>query len=157
MIFSSNHKKTSLKILINSAQNHENKCNCIILDFGTATTFDIINDKRYRGGIIAPGVSISLNTLVNKADQIPKFTLKKINNVIGKNTISALRSGFFWGYVGMIENLLLLIKKQSKKNYKIILTGGFSSLFKNSIKFKTLIDRDITIRGLIQLVKSDLI
>ena len=129
------------------------KRNCIVLDFGTATTFDVITKDVYKGGVIAPGVYLSLSTLIKCADQIPPFTLKKIKNVIGNNTISALRSGFYWGYVGLIENILLLIKKQTKKNYKIILTGGFSLLFKKSIKSKVLVDKDITMRGLIELLK----
>ena len=131
------------------------KCNCIVLDFGTATTFDVINKGVYRGGIIAPGVNLSLNTLVKKADQIPLFTLKKINNVIGNNTISALRSGFYWGYIGLIDNILLLIRKQTKKNYKVIITGGFSSLFNSSIKSKIIVDKDITMIGLIEILKKE--
>ena len=91
--------------------------------------------------------------MVNKADQIPYFTLRKINKVIGNNTVTALRSGFFWGYTGLINNILYLIKKKNKKNFKIILTGGFSYLFKDSIKFKTIIDKDITIKGLIKILK----
>ena len=67
----------------------------------------------------------------------------------------ALRSGFFLGYIGLIENILALIKKQTKKNYKIILTGGFSSLFKSSIKYKNIIDKDITINGLIEIFKKE--
>ncbi len=133
------------------------KSDCIVLDFGTATTFDVINEGTYWGGIIAPGVSLSLSTLIKKADQIPPFTLKKINKVVGNNTISALRSGFYWGYAGLIENILQLIKKETKRNYKIILTGGFSSLFKNSIKSKVFIDKDITIKGLIMLLKAKLL
>jgi len=129
------------------------KSDCIVLDFGTATTFDVINGGAYWGGIIAPGVNLSLSTLIKKADQIPSFTLKKINKVIGNNTISALRSGFYWGYTGLIVNILQLIKKETKRNYKIILTGGFSSLFKNSIKFKVFIDKDITMKGLIEILK----
>jgi len=129
------------------------KSDCIVLDFGTATTFDVINQGAYWGGIIAPGVNLSLNTLIKKADQIPSFTLKKINKVVGNNTISALRSGFYWGYAGLIENILQLIRKETKRNYKIILTGGFSSLFKNSIKSKVYIDKDITMKGLIELLK----
>ena len=129
------------------------KSDCIVLDFGTATTFDVINKGAYWGGIIAPGVNLSLNTLIKKADQIPSFTLKKINKIVGKNTISALRSGFYWGYTGLIENILQLIRKETKRNYKIILTGGFSSLFKNSIKSKVFIDKDITMKGLIKLLK----
>ena len=79
--------------------------------------------------------------------------LKKINKVVGNNSISALRSGFYWGYAGLIENILQLIRKETKRNYKIILTGGFSSLFKNSIKSEAFIDKDITMKGLIELLK----
>ena len=75
--------------------------------------------------------------------------------MIGLNTISAVRSGFFWGYGGLIENILNLIKKETKKSFKIIMTGGFSHLFKKSIKLKITIDEDITIKGLIK--SSDLI
>jgi len=129
------------------------KTNCIILDLGTATTFDVIVNGTYLGGIIAPGIDLSLRTLIQKADQIPAFTLKKPNKVVGNDTISALRSGFYWGYAGLIENILFLIRKETKKNYKIILTGGFSSLFKNSIKTRVLIDQDITLLGLVELIK----
>ena len=129
------------------------KTNCIVLDFGTATTFDVIKNGVYLGGVIAPGIRLSLNTLISNAEQIPPFNLKKINKVIGNNTVNALRSGFYWGYAGLIENLLLLIKKHTKTKYKVILTGGFSLLFKNSIKSKVIVDRDITMKGLIQLLK----
>ena len=129
------------------------KSDCIVLDFGTATTFDVINKGTYMGGIIAPGINLSLSTLTKRANLIPPFTIRKINKVIGKNTLSALRSGFYWGYAGMIENILRLIKKETKKSYKIILTGGYSSLFKNSIKSKVFIDEDITMKGLIELLR----
>ncbi len=105
------------------------------------------------GGIIAPGINLSLSTLTKRANLIPPFTIKKINKVVGNTTLSALRSGFYWGYTGMIENILRLIKKETKKSYKIILTGGYSSLFKNSIKSKVFIDEDITMKGLIELLK----
>jgi type III pantothenate kinase len=129
------------------------KSDCIILDFGTATTFDVINRGIYLGGIIAPGVNLSLSTLIKRAEQIPPITLKKISKIVGNNTLSALRSGFYWGYAGMIENILRLIKKETKRSYTIILTGGYSSLFKNSIKSKVFIDEDITMKGLIELLK----
>jgi len=129
------------------------KSDCIILDFGTATTFDVINKGIYMGGIIAPGINLSLSTLTKRANLIPPFTIKKINKVVGNTTLSALRSGFYWGYAGMIENILRLIKKETKKSYKIILTGGYSSLFKNSIKSKVIIDEDITMKGLIELLR----
>ena len=125
----------------------------IILDFGTATTFDVLIKNTYYGGIIAPGVRLSLNTLSDKATLIPKIDLKKINKVIGNNTISAVRSGFFWGYAGLIDNIINLIKKETGKSFKVIITGGFSNLFKNSIKTKASHNQDITIKGLIKISK----
>jgi len=125
------------------------KDNFIILDFGTATTFDVLIKKTYYGGVIAPGLKLSLNTLINKATLIPNINLKKVNKVIGINTISAVRSGFFWGYSGLIDNIVNLIKKETGKSFRIIITGGFSSLFIKSIKTKVILDKDITIKGLI--------
>ena len=129
------------------------KKNFIILDLGTATTFDVVIGNVYNGGVIAPGINISLNTLIKKATLIPQINLKKIKNVIGKNTLTAVRSGFFWGYVGLINNIIELIKKETKKSFKIIITGGFSKLFANSLRFKVIIDKDITLKGLIKMAK----
>ena len=91
-----------------------------------------------------------LSTLSDKATLIPNINLKKTKKVIGLNTISAVRAGFFWGYAGLIDNIINLIKKETKKSFKIIITGGFSDLFKNSIKTKVILNKDITIKGLIK-------
>jgi len=127
------------------------KDNFIILDFGTATTFDVITQTTYKGGIIAPGIKISLNTLSDKATLIPKINLKQIKKVIGIDTISAVRSGFFWGYAGLIDNIVNLIKKETERSFKLVITGGFSDLFKNSIKTKFKQNKNITIEGLIKI------
>jgi len=139
--------------ITNAISSMNNKNNFIILDFGTATTFDVIIKNTYYGGIIAPGVRLSLNTLSDKATLIPKIDLKKINKVIGDNTITAVRSGFFWGYAGLIDNIINLIKKETGKSFKLIITGGFSNLFKSSIKTKASHNQDITINGLIKISK----
>jgi type III pantothenate kinase len=148
-----NFKQVGSDRLTNAISLLNNKDNFIILDFGTATTFDVITQKTYRGGIIAPGIKISLNTLSDKATLIPKINLKKIKKVIGIDTISAVRSGFFWGYAGLIDNILNLIKKETGKSFKLVITGGFSDLFKKSIKTKLKQDKDITIKGLIKISK----
>ena len=84
------------------------KTNCIVLDFGTATTFDVVTKGGvYNGGIIAPGVNLSMQSLSNSADQIPIFSIIRQKKIIGKNTIEALRSGFYWGYTGLINILFL--------------------------------------------------
>ena len=132
------------------------KTNCIILDFGTATTFDVVTkDGIYNGGIIAPGVDLSIKSLTNSADQIPFFSITKHKKIIGKNTIEALRSGFYWGYSGLINNIILKIEKETKKKFKIIFTGGYAELFKTSIKKPFTIDKNITIRGVIEIFKEN--
>ena len=148
-----NYKQVGSDRLTNAIGLLNHKDNFIILDFGTATTFDVITKKSYKGGVIAPGIKISLNTLSDKATLIPKINLKKIKNIIGIDTISAVRSGFFWGYAGLIDNIFNLIKKETRKSFKLVITGGFSDLFKNSIKSKVVQDKDITVKGLIKISK----
>jgi len=130
------------------------KSNCIVLDFGTATTFDIITKNGlYNGGIIAPGINLSIKSLSIFADQIPLFSLRKPKVVIGKNTIEALRSGFYWGYSGLINNIISKIENKTKKKYKIILTGGYASLFKSTISRSFTVDKNVTINGIIEIFK----
>lgn len=150
---SANLKQVGSDRLANAISVKDQKNNFIIIDFGTATTFDIVLKNRYLGGVIAPGVKLSLNTLISNASLIPEISLSKIYNVIGKNTKTAVRSGFYWGYIGLIEKIVYLIKNQTKKKFKIIMTGGYSHLFKKSLKFRNKIDKDLTIKGLIKVLK----
>tara|TARA_Y100000590_G_C15684646_1_gene1001106 strand:- start:554 stop:1333 length:780 start_codon:yes stop_codon:yes gene_type:complete len=132
------------------------KTNCIVLDFGTATTFDVVTKNgKYNGGVIAPGINLSIKSLSTSADQIPSFLLKKQKKILGKNTIEALRSGFYWGYLGLINNIILKIEKETKKKYKIVFTGGYCDLFKASIIRPFTIDRNITIKGIIEIFKEN--
>ena len=132
------------------------KRSCIVLDFGTATTFDVVTKNGiYNGGIIAPGVKLSMQSLARTADQIPLFSIKKQKKIIGKNTIEALRSGFYWGYIGLINGIILKIEKETKKKYKIIFTGGYANLFATSIIRTFAIDNNITIKGIIEIFKEN--
>jgi len=132
------------------------KANCIVLDFGTATTFDVVTKKGiYNGGIIAPGLNLSIKSLSSSANQIPIFSIKKQKKVIGKNTLEALRSGFYWGYSGLINNIILKIENETKKKYKIIFTGGYADLFKASIIRPFKVDKNITIKGIIEIFKKN--
>ncbi len=143
-----NYKQVGSDRLANAISVSTKNKNFIILDFGTATTFDVLVGDNYKGGVISPGINLSLNILSDKASLIPKINLKKMKKVVGKDTKSAVRSGFFWGYAGLIDNVINLIKKETKKKFKVVITGGFSKLFKSSIKTKTKQDFDITINGL---------
>ena len=145
-----NKKQIGSDRLANAISVIDKKRNFIVVDFGTATNFDIVIKDNYIGGILAPGVKLSLNTLSDKASLIPKIKLEKIKHVIGKNTTSAIRAGFYHGYSGLIDNIIKMIIKQTGKSFNIILTGGYSYLFKNSIKRKTIIKKDLTINGVLK-------
>ena len=145
-----NKKQIGSDRLANAIGSMNNKDNFIILDFGTATTFDVLIKNVYHGGIISPGIKLSLDTLVENASLIPNLRLKKIHKVIGLDTVNAVRSGFFWGYKGLIDNIVNLIKKETKKTFKIIVTGGFSNLFNKFNNKRVSINKDITIKGLIR-------
>ena len=106
-----NYKQVGSDRITNAISLVNSKNNFIILDFGTATTFDVVTKNGiYNGGIIAPGINLSIKSLIKSADQIPKFKLKKHKKIIGKNTLEALRSGFYWGYIGLINNIIFKIE-----------------------------------------------
>ncbi len=147
-----NRKQIGSDRLSNAISVIDNKNNYVIVDFGTATTFDVVVKNNYLGGIIAPGVNLSLNTLISKASLIPSLVLTSVNNILGKNTKSAVKSGFYWGYAGLIDNIIKKIIDQTNNKYKIIFTGGLSHLFKKTIDVKVKIDRDLTIKGLLKVI-----
>ena len=84
---------------------------------------------------------------------IPPIELKSVDKILGNNTVRAVRSGFYWGYIGLVESILNKIIKQTNKKYKIIFTGGLSYLFKKGMNSKVFIDQDITIKGLLKTIK----
>jgi type III pantothenate kinase len=128
--------------------------NCLIIDFGTATTFDVIKNEVYEGGVIAPGIKLSIMNLNKNTALLPLINLKKKQKTYGKNTKEALNAGFVWGYEGLINNIINKIISKDKTKYKIILTGGYASFFKKVIKRKISIDQDITIKGIAKVYKE---
>ena len=128
--------------------------NCLILDFGTATTFDIVKEGIYEGGVIAPGVKLSMMNLSSSTALLPMFNLKSVQKSYGKNTKEALNAGFIWGYEGLINNIIKKITSKWKMKYKIILTGGYAKFFKKIIKRKTIVDQNITIKGISRVYKE---
>tara|TARA_B100001093_G_scaffold143676_1_gene136212 strand:- start:6139 stop:6888 length:750 start_codon:yes stop_codon:yes gene_type:complete len=131
--------------------------NCIIIDFGTATTFDIIKNNIYDGGVIAPGIDLSIKNLNKFTALLPLLIISNKQKNYGKNTKEALNAGFLWGYEGLVNNIINKIITKSKKNYKIILTGGYAKIFKKFIKKKATIDQNITIKGIAKVFKELLI
>ncbi len=148
-----NKKEIGSDRLANAISVLNRKNNFIVVDFGTATTFDVIIKNNYLGGVIAPGVDMSLDNLIKKASLIPNIKFNKAKSIIGKNTKQAVLSGFFWGYTGLINSIILKIKKKTNQKYKIIFTGGLAHLFNEDIKDKITVDKNLTINGLIKVSK----
>jgi type III pantothenate kinase len=124
----------------------------IVIDSGTATTFDVIAaDGAFEGGIIAPGVNLSLQALHEAAAMLPRIAIQKPEKVIGKDTVTNMQSGVFWGYIALIEGLVARIKAEWGKPMTVIGTGGVVSLFEGATTSIDRFDPDLTIRGLLEI------
>jgi type III pantothenate kinase len=126
----------------------------IIIDFGTATTFDVADYRgAYKGGIIAPGINLSLDALVTAAAKLPRIAIEAppSASVIGRDTVSQMHIGIYWGYVAMIEGLVARMKLEIGRPTKVIATGGLATLFEQNTDAFDAIEPDLTIQGLAML------
>jgi len=137
--------------LVNTVAAHERyKGALIVVDFGTATTFDIVSAKGdYEGGVIAPGANLSAEALHKGAAMLPRVAIQRTQSVIGKDTVPAMQSGLFWGYIGLIEGLVARIKDEYGEPMTVIGTGGLANLFHRQTTVIDHLDPDLTIRGLV--------
>ena len=121
----------------------------IVVDFGTATTFDVVaHDGAYVGGVIAPGVNLSLEALHNAAAALPHVDISKPQAVVGTNTIACMQSGVFWGYIGLVREICARIKAERGVPMKVISTGGLAPLFQQSEALFDAFEEDLTMHGL---------
>jgi type III pantothenate kinase len=126
----------------------------IIIDFGTATTFELVDySGAYKGGIIAPGINLSLDALVTAAAKLPRIAISapETGSVVGRNTVDQMHIGIYWGYVAMIEGLVARIKAEVGRPLKVIATGGLAVLFEKHTSVFDTIEPDLTIQGLAML------
>jgi len=129
--------------------------NCLVLDFGTATTYDIISDKQeFIGGVIAPGIKVSADHLINKASLLKKTTFDFPDKIIGKDTITNIQSGVMYGALYSIEGMIGNIEKELNVKLDIILTGGFSELISSHFSYKHKLEPNLTLDG-IRLIYED--
>lgn len=123
--------------------------NVVVVDFGTATNFDVVaEDGAYVGGVIAPGVNLSLEALHQGAAALPHVDVSRPDQVIGTNTVACIQSGVFWGYIGLIEGLTARIKAEYGRPMKVIGTGGLAPLFASGEALFDVIEADLTMHGL---------
>lgn len=126
------------------------QADCIIVDFGTATTCELVTAEGvYKGGTISPGIDLSLKALHMGTAQLPHISFQKPKNVIGTSTIGAIESGMFWGYVGLVEGLITRIEQEYGKKCSLIATGGHAPLFADVMPMIDNVDVDLTVKGLL--------
>jgi len=142
--------------LVNAyAAYQEYKTALIIIDFGTATTFDVVsNDGTYIGGLISPGINLSMDALHHAAAKLPEIAIAKPEKIIGRSTVKAMQSGVYFGYIGLIEGIVARVKKEYGGDMIIIATGGLASLFAKGTKVIDHLQADLTIKGLHNIFKS---
>ncbi len=144
-----NLKEIGADRLANSIAITKNKItNSIVIDFGTATTFEVIKKNIFLGGVIFPGINLSKKTLIKEASLLTNTEIMKTNKIVAKNTKQSIKSGFYWGYLLAINGLIKKISKENKFKPKIILTGGLANKFKNDIKPKPVVRPNLTLEGL---------
>ncbi|HSV02120.1 MAG TPA: type III pantothenate kinase [Phenylobacterium sp.] len=124
----------------------------IVIDSGTATTFDVVAaDGAFEGGVIAPGINLSMEALHSAAAKLPRVAIQKPHKVVGTDTVGAMQSGVFWGYIAMIEGLTTRIKAERGAPLTVVATGGIASLFHGATASVDHFDPDLTIRGLLEI------
>lgn len=145
-----NPKEAGADRLVNAhAAYHLYGGNVLVLDFGTATTFDVINARgAYVGGIIAPGINLSADALHQAAAKLPRVAVTRPEKVVGRNTVAAMQSGMFYGYLSLIEGLIARIAEEMNTRFTVVATGGLAPLFAKATDAINHLDRDLTIRGL---------
>jgi type III pantothenate kinase len=124
----------------------------IVVDFGTATTFDVIDGEgNYTGGVIAPGINLSLEALHQATAKLPRIAVEAPSRVIGKDTLGAMQSGIYWGYVGLVEGLVARIKQEFAAALTVVATGGLAPLFAGATPAIEHLEPEITMRGLVAI------
>ena len=128
----------------------------IVVDFGTATTFDCVDgDMNYRGGIICPGMNISAEALYARAAKLPRVEIEAVSTSLGMDTTTQMQAGLFYGFLGQFENIIKHLKEELDGEYKVVLTGGLSKFIGKHSEYVDVVDEELTLKGIIELYKMN--
>jgi type III pantothenate kinase len=145
-----NPREVGADRIVNAVAAHEKyRKSCIVVDFGTATTFDYVSERGdYMGGVIAPGVNISAEALFLHASKLPRVEVARPSHVVGKNTVSAMQAGIFYGYVGLVEGIVERMKRELGSDPLVVATGGLARAIASETPKIQIIDENLTLEGL---------
>jgi type III pantothenate kinase len=145
-----NPREVGADRIVNAVAGYEkHHCALVIVDFGTATTFDYVNAKgEYCGGVIAPGMAISLEALFQRASKLPRIDIARPPQVIARNTVNSMQAGIFFGYAGLVDGIVDQIRSESREGFRVIATGGLASLIAPETRTIDEVDELLTLDGL---------
>lgn len=145
-----NPKELGADRIVNAVAAYEEfKTDLVVIDFGTATTFDVVTKTaEYLGGVICPGIKISLEALFHSASKLPRVEITRPKRVIGHNTVDCMQAGVFYGYIGLVDSLVARMQKEFGKKLKVIATGGLAGLIAAESKSIDVVDEMLTLKGL---------
>ncbi|RMG60045.1 MAG: type III pantothenate kinase [Deltaproteobacteria bacterium] len=145
-----NPREVGADRIVNAVGAHEKyKTGCIIVDFGTATTFDLVSSRgEYLGGAIAPGIAISSEALFKMASKLPRIEIEKPSTVVGKNTVDSMKAGIFFGYVSLVDGIVERMKREADEEVLVVATGGHASIIAPESETIDLVDENLTLEGL---------
>jgi type III pantothenate kinase len=145
-----NPREVGADRIVNAVAGFEKyRCALVIVDFGTATTFDYVNKKgEYCGGAIAPGLMISMEALFQKASKLPRVEIAKPPNIVAKNTVNSMQAGIYYGYIGLVDEIVTRMKTESRENPRVIATGGLAGLIAPESRTIETIEEYLTLDGL---------
>jgi len=137
------------RIVNAEAVHQEFRGDTIIIDLGTATTFCILmDDGTFEGGLIAPGIKTTIQSLESNASKLPGIRFEKTDSVVAKDSINGIKSGFFYGWLSLVEGIVKRIENEYKKSFNVVLTGGFSSIISENIAIENIADPCLTMKGI---------
>lgn len=145
-----NPKELGADRIVNAVAAYEEfKTDLVVIDFGTATTFDVVTKTaEYLGGVICPGIKISLEALFHSASKLPRVEITRPERVIGRNTVDCMQAGVFYGYIGLVDSLVAQMQKEFGKKLKVIATGGLAGLIAEGSQSIDVVDEMLTLKGL---------
>jgi type III pantothenate kinase len=150
-IFYDNPKEVGADRIVNAVAAYEAyRCACIVVDFGTATTFDYVSERgEYMGGVISPGIMISCEALFQKASKLPRVEIfARPLSILAKNTISSMNAGIVYGYAGLVEGIIMRMKREVGADLKVVATGGLAALIASECPEIEEVDEYLTLKGL---------
>ncbi len=145
-----NIKKLGIDRIVNTvAAHHEYGDGCVVIDIGTAATFDVLNhDGFFDGGLISPGIGTTIKALAESASNLPEIVFGKPDMLVALDTVNAIKSGFYYGWISMIEGIVNRIEKVYKREFIVVLTGGFAGRISSGIERKIILDPLLTMKGI---------